>query len=153
MFGDFKLHISDLLNNIKEEGLYKEEWIITYKLNSLFWKMRTFSQNLKYYWPQLTLSLLKSGCQVVIEWRSQKGNTLQSWGPGPWRHRMTKVPNDDELVWRLLQNQFEWDHRRITVIRRLCHSTPPGPRDINILSRHKDSTPSNSNILNPYYQI
>ena len=29
MFGDFKLHISDLLNNIKEEGLYKEERIIT----------------------------------------------------------------------------------------------------------------------------
>ncbi len=29
MFGDFKLHISNLLNNIKEEGLYKEERIIT----------------------------------------------------------------------------------------------------------------------------
>ena len=29
MFGDFKLHISDLLNNIKEDGLYKEERIIT----------------------------------------------------------------------------------------------------------------------------
>ena len=29
MFGDFKLHISNLLNNLKEEGLYKEERIIT----------------------------------------------------------------------------------------------------------------------------
>ena len=29
MFGDFKLHISNLLNNLKEEGLYKEEIIIT----------------------------------------------------------------------------------------------------------------------------
>ena len=29
MFGDFKLHISNSLNNIKEEGLYKEERIIT----------------------------------------------------------------------------------------------------------------------------
>ncbi|MBH75970.1 MAG: glycine C-acetyltransferase [Flavobacteriales bacterium] len=29
MFGDFKLHISDLLNNLKEDGLYKEERIIT----------------------------------------------------------------------------------------------------------------------------
>jgi len=29
MFGDFKLHISDLLNSIKEDGLYKEERIIT----------------------------------------------------------------------------------------------------------------------------
>tara|TARA_B100000963_G_scaffold82392_1_gene70179 strand:+ start:645 stop:1829 length:1185 start_codon:yes stop_codon:yes gene_type:complete len=29
MFGDFKLHISNSLNNIKEDGLYKEERIIT----------------------------------------------------------------------------------------------------------------------------